>query len=187
MSLAIEFASTLLYAELPFICRNYLFLAQLCHTRARVCVPVFRHTNGNRCPLCSGSRWESVTRKGGWTFCGDFVSGEQNQVSELRIALESPHPPAYGAGNQNTESKRKDKQNLPLFLPFANNVICITLSTLHLVCLGLSSARNKKTKQIFTSKDTAFCIYLYVICLLNFIYLFLLFISLLTHPKVFFQ
>lgn len=38
MSLAIEFASTLLYSKMPFTCRNYLLLAQLCHTEGSVCV-----------------------------------------------------------------------------------------------------------------------------------------------------
>lgn len=43
--------------------------------------------------------------------------GNRTEFSKSQTALEFPHPPVYGAGNQNTESKRKDKQCLPLFLP----------------------------------------------------------------------
>lgn len=43
--------------------------------------------------------------------------GSRTKFSKSQTALEFPHPPVYGAGNQNTESKRKDKQYLPLFLP----------------------------------------------------------------------
>lgn len=43
--------------------------------------------------------------------------GNRAKFSKSQIALEFPHPPVYGTGNKNTESKRKGKQYLPLFLP----------------------------------------------------------------------
>lgn len=81
--------------------------------------------------------------------------GKRAKFSKWQTALEFPHPPVYEAGNQNTERKRKDKQYLPLFLPSLGNVICITLSAFHLICLGLGSAVNMKSKQSFTSKEKA--------------------------------
>lgn len=45
---------------------------------------------------------------------------------------------------------------MPSFISsFPNNVICITLPTFHLICLGLGSAINMNSKQIVTSKEKA--------------------------------
>lgn len=43
--------------------------------------------------------------------------GNRTKFLNSLTAFEFPHPPVYGTGNQNIENKRKDKQNLPLFLP----------------------------------------------------------------------
>lgn len=112
---------------------------------------------------------------------------------KLPIAVEFPHLPVYGAENQNTESKREDKQHLPVFLPSLNNVICITHSTFHLICLGLGNAIHMKSKQIITSKERAdilgcfiFIYILYIIYYTSFIY-FYLSLACLHIPKFFFQ
>lgn len=83
---------------------------------------------------------------------------------KLQTALEFPHPPVYGAGNENSDSKRKDKQNLPGFLP-SLIIICMSLPAFHLICLGLGCAVNMKSKQRFTSRDRAVvleCCYIYL-------------------------
>lgn len=86
---------------------------------------------------------------------GFLDQGNRTQFSKLQIAFEFPHPPVHGAGNQHSESKRKNKHHLPLFLPSLNSVICVALSTFHPIYLGLGSAVNVKSKQIVTSKEQA--------------------------------
>lgn len=113
------------------------------------------HTDprGPAAPLRSGSRWSC--RKEDERLRSFLDQGNRTKSSKLQIALEFPPAPVNGAGTQNTESERKDKQHLPVALPSRGIVTCMTLTTLHLICLGPASAINMQSKQIVPSKERA--------------------------------
>lgn len=105
------------------------------------------------------------------------------------MVLEFPTAPVNGAGTQNTESERTDKQHLPGALPSLGIVTCMTLATLHLICPSPGSAINMQSKQILASKESAVIIdYICRYNLLIMLYLFIpLCISLLARTSLVFS